>query len=87
VTIKLTGMGVLVLFGSLLACSTSSLLKKDITKGELLYRQKCRNCHHLVRPQKLSDEEWVSKLEDMSDKSGISAEESQLIWEYLASHN
>lgn len=84
---RLVGLSTLLLLGTLLACSPSSLLRKDISKGELLYRQKCRNCHNLIKPVKYSDEEWALELEDMSKKSGLTAEQSQLIWEFLASHN
>jgi hypothetical protein len=45
------------------------------------------SCHHLIKPEKLTDEEWVLELEDMSRKSGLNEQESQLIWEYLAGHN
>lgn len=86
-TKKSWGILAIGLFGTLAACSTSTWLKKDISQGELLYRQKCRSCHHLVKPEKLSDEEWALEMEDMSRKSGLNEQESQLIWEYLASHN
>lgn len=84
---KVARLSTLLLLATLVACSTSSLLKKDISRGELLYRQKCRNCHNLVKPEKLTDEEWVLELTVMAQKSGLSKEESELIWEYLASHN
>ena len=84
---KLFGLSAVLLIGTVVACSTSSLLRKDISKGELLYRQKCRSCHNLLKPERYSDEEWALELEDMSKKSGLTAEQSQLIWGYLASHN
>jgi len=87
VTKKVSGLSTLLLLGTIVACSTNSLLKKDIPRGELLYRQKCRNCHNLVQPNKFSDEEWAFELTDMAHKSGLTKEESELIWGYLASHN
>ena len=81
------GLFVIALTGAVLSCSSTMLVKRDISKGELLYRQKCRACHNLVNPKKLSDEEWALELEDMGKKSKLNSQENQLIWEYLANHN
>jgi len=81
------GLFAIAVSGAVLACSSTALLRRDISQGELLYRQKCRSCHNLVNPKKLSDEEWELQLETMGMKSKLSSGENQLIWEYLASHN
>ena len=80
-------IGLFALLATAIGCSTASLLKQDISQGEILYRQKCRNCHNLISPDKYSDEEWVLELEDMAVKASLTDGESRLIWEYLVSHN
>ncbi len=78
----------------LVACSTLSYSdgsttapQEDRPAGAELWAQNCRRCHNFRDPTSLSDAQWDVVMMHMRIRANLTAEEHQLILEYLKSSN
>lgn len=54
-----------------------------LEQGRALFSARCQSCHALPEPGRLSPEAWPQEVKGMSRKSGLSAEQTTLVAEYL----
>ncbi len=78
----------------LVACSTLSysngsttVPQEDQPAGAELWAQNCQRCHNFRDPTSLSDAQWDVVVMHMRIRANLTAEEHQLILEYLKSSN
>ena len=64
-------------------CVTSSTYVKSSSRGESLYRGKCRSCHRLISRDKHSAAKWADAVERYGSKIDLSDEEKAEILRYL----
>ena len=56
---------------------------ETLRNGRSLYITKCSGCHSVIVPASLSSEKWLEVLPEMSKKSKLLPEESELVKKYL----
>ncbi len=56
-----------------------------LSKGHILYENKCGGCHFLYRPDRYSTKEWENILPEMKAKAKLTGEEYRQIKIYLYS--
>ena len=62
-------------------CDDMSIEK--LQAGHQLYVNKCGKCHYLYRPNRFSEEKWLSKMPDMKLEAKLTDEEIDLVTKYI----
>ena len=58
-----------------------------VTGGAKLWAQNCIRCHNIRNPASLSDRQWEIVLHHMRVRAGLTADEHELILEFLKAAN
>ena len=54
--------------------------------GDQILEEKCTMCHDKPDPAKLTQEEWVIKVDEMAPNAGLSSAETSTVLDYVSSH-
>jgi len=92
---RLSALPVFLAGGLLLAAacmSTSDIRNQDdisrpTKSGSELWAQNCRRCHNFRSPSEFSDSEWDVAMFHMRVRANLTAEEYELIRQFLKSSN
>ena len=56
----------------------------QLEQGRALYQGRCGNCHQLFSPGHFPEQRWRVEIAEMRERAHLSAEQENLIFQYLA---
>lgn len=59
----------------------------EAAKGQIIFENSCDRCHALPDPKKYSDEQWVDLVKAMAPKAKLDAQQAQLVYDFVSTHN
>ena len=63
--------------------ATDATKQEALLQGRKLYVNHCGSCHNLHLPKEYNADQWKKNIDEMQEKSKISDDEKQLIYQYL----
>lgn len=73
--------------GCVLLAAVSAASHAQEPPGKATFEQRCKQCHALPDPKKLTDEQWVVRLDLMAPMAGLRPGEKSDVLQFLQSHN
>ena len=73
--------------GCVLLAAVSAASHAQEPPGKATFEQRCKQCHALPDPKKLTDEQWVVRLDMMALMAGLKSGEKSDVLQFLQSHN
>lgn len=69
----------------LLLCNL--VVAEEATNGELLFLKRCAICHELPKPEDITEEGWIEKMDMMAPLARLKKNQKQDVLQYLVSHS
>lgn len=60
---------------------------EKLEQGKTIFDNSCNKCHALPEPSKHTDAEWINTLSRMAPRAKLTADQHQMVYDYLISVN
>ncbi len=67
--------------------STVAINSESISQGKMIYENNCGRCHDLPTVTKYNDEKWKSLIAWMGPKARLTAQQNDLVYQYVSNSN
>lgn len=58
-----------------------------LLQGKTIWENSCNKCHELMDPKKHDDQGWINTLSRMAPRAKLTADQHQMVYDYLISVN